>query len=32
ARIMPEGTGEVNEEGIRFYRDMISCMKKNGHR
>lgn len=30
ARILPEGTGEINEEGIRFYRDMIACMKKNG--
>lgn len=30
SRILPEGTGEVNEEGIRFYRDMISEMRKNG--
>lgn len=30
SRILPEGTGEVNEEGIRFYREMISEMKKNG--
>ncbi len=30
SRILPNGTGEVNEEGIRFYRDMITEMKKNG--
>ena len=30
SRILPDGTGEVNEEGIRFYRDMITEMKKNG--
>lgn len=30
SRILPEGTGEVNEEGIRLYRDMITEMKKNG--
>jgi len=30
ARVLPEGTGEVNEKGIQFYRDMILEMKKNG--
>lgn len=30
ARILPEGTGKVNEEAIRLYRDMILTMKKNG--
>lgn len=30
ARIMPEGTGAVNEKAIALYRDMIMEMKKNG--
>ncbi|MCM1155212.1 MAG: GH1 family beta-glucosidase [Roseburia sp.] len=30
ARIMPEGTGVVNEKAIALYRDMILEMKKNG--
>lgn len=30
ARIMPEGTGTVNEKAIELYRDMICCMKENG--
>ena len=30
ARLMPEGTGKVNEKGIALYRDMILEMKKNG--
>ncbi len=30
ARILPEGTGRVNEKGIRLYRDMIREMVKNG--
>lgn len=30
ARIMPEGTGRVNEKGIQLYRDMLTCMKENG--
>ena len=30
ARILPEGTGKVNEKGIALYRDMIFEMKKNG--
>lgn len=29
-RIMPEGTGRVNEKAITMYRDMIIEMKKNG--
>lgn len=28
ARILPEGTGKVNEKGIALYRDMIFEMKK----
>lgn len=30
ARILPEGTGRVNEKAIAMYRDMILCMKENG--
>lgn len=30
SRIMPEGTGRVNEKAIALYRDMILCMKENG--
>ncbi len=30
ARLMPEGTGQVNEKAISLYRDMIFEMKKNG--
>lgn len=30
ARILPEGTGLVNEKAIAMYRDMILTMKRNG--
>ncbi len=30
ARILPEGTGRVNEKAIALYRDMLLEMKKNG--
>lgn len=30
ARILPEGTGHVNEKAIALYRDMLMEMKKNG--
>lgn len=30
ARILPEGTGKVNEKAIALYRDMILSMKENG--
>lgn len=30
ARILPDGTGEVNEEAVQLYRDMIFSMKENG--
>ena len=30
ARILPEGTGTVNGEAIKLYREMILEMKKNG--
>ena len=25
-RVLPEGTGRVNEEGIRFYSDLIDAL------
>ncbi len=30
ARLLPEGTGKVNEKAVALYRDMIIEMKKNG--
>lgn len=30
ARILPEGTGRVNEAGLDYYRRLIRCLKKNG--
>lgn len=30
ARMMPDGTGSVNEKAIALYRDMMTEMKKNG--
>ena len=30
ARILPNGIGEVSEEGITYYREMIKEMKRNG--
>lgn len=30
SRILPDGTGKVNEKAIALYRDMIKEMKKNG--
>jgi len=30
ARIFPNGSGEVNEKGIQFYRDLIKELKDNG--
>lgn len=30
ARIFPEGTGEVNEKGVKFYSDLIDELLKNG--
>ena len=30
ARILPEGTGRVNEKAVAMYRDMILTMKENG--
>jgi len=30
SRILPEGTGRVNEEGIAYYRRLLECMKRSG--
>ena len=30
SRILPDGTGKVNEKAIRFYRDFLISMKENG--
>jgi len=30
SRVLPEGTGRVNEEGIRFYSNLIDELLKNG--
>lgn len=30
ARLIPEGTGKVNEKAVSLYRDMIISMKENG--
>lgn len=32
SRILPAGTGKVNEKAVQMYRDMILCMKENGIR
>ena len=30
SRVFPDGTGEVNEKGIQYYRDLIDELLKNG--
>ncbi|MCM1134097.1 MAG: GH1 family beta-glucosidase [Clostridium sp.] len=30
ARIFPEGTGQLNQKGIQFYKDVLNCLKENG--
>lgn len=30
SRIIPDGTGEVNQAGIDYYKRLIDCLKKNG--
>jgi len=30
ARILPDGTGKVNEKGLDYYRRLIRCLKDNG--
>lgn len=29
-RVIPDGTGKVNPEGIAFYRNVLSCLRKHG--
>lgn len=31
-RVLPEGTGKVNAEGIKFYSDLVDCLLGNGIR
>ena len=31
-RILPEGTGRVNEAGVKFYSDLIDCLLEHGIR
>ena len=31
-RVLPEGVGRVNEEGVRFYSDLVDCLIENGIR
>ena len=30
SRILPDGTGTVNEQGIAYYKRLIHCLKENG--
>lgn len=30
SRIIPDGTGEVNPQGIAYYKNLIACLKENG--
>lgn len=30
SRILPEGTGKINEAGLDYYRRMITCLRENG--
>ena len=30
ARILPDGTGKINEKGLDYYRRLIRCLKDNG--
>jgi beta-glucosidase len=30
SRILPEGTGDINEDGIAFYRDLLSALRDRG--
>ena len=32
SRILPEGTGKVNQAGLDYYRRLIDCLKQNGIR
>lgn len=30
SRILPEGTGKINEQGIAYYKRMLACLKEHG--
>ena len=30
ARILPEGTGKVNEKGLAYYDNLVNCLIENG--
>lgn len=30
SRILPDGTGEVNPEGIAYYKRLLACLRENG--
>ncbi len=30
SRLLPEGTGRVNEAGVQFYHDLIDCCRQHG--
>ncbi len=32
SRVLPEGTGKVNEKGLQFYSDLVDCLLENGIR
>ncbi len=32
ARVLPEGTGEVNQAGLKFYSDLVDCLLEHGIR
>lgn len=29
-RVLPEGVGRVNEEGLQFYSDLVDCLLAHG--
>lgn len=29
-RVIPDGTGRINREGIEFYRNVLQCLRENG--
>ncbi len=31
-RILPQGTGEINPAGVKFYSDLVDCLLENGIR
>jgi len=31
-RILPDGTGAVNEKGLAFYSELVDCLLENGIR